>query len=227
MCCGNVEKHRVFPQFHKTPSVTWVLKIIPASLWAHTKARLQPRITGIKINTHIIGVHTKLRTIPLSHTGIRNNTRIIGVHTKLRTIPLSHTGIRNNTRITLGEAFQNYRSPCHTGIKNNTRIIGEYTKLRTIPLSHAGIKINTRITESTHYDLATLSLPHNTGIENNTRIIGEHTKLRTRPLSHTVIKINTHITLGEAFQNYCSTCHTGIKNNTRTTDSTHYDLATL
>ena len=106
-----------------------------------------------------------------NNISVERLTRIIGVHTKLRTIPLSHTGIRNNTRITLGEAFQNYRSPCHTGIKNNTRIIGEYTKLRTIPLSHAGIKINTRITESTHYDLATLSLPHNTGIKNNTRII--------------------------------------------------------
>ena len=32
------------------------------------------------------------------------------------------TGIKNNTRITLGEAFQNYCSPCHTGIKINTHI---------------------------------------------------------------------------------------------------------
>ena len=32
------------------------------------------------------------------------------------------TGIKINTRITLGEAFQNYCSPCHTGIKINTHI---------------------------------------------------------------------------------------------------------
>ena len=32
VCCGNVEKHRVFPQFHKRPSVTRVLKLIPTLL---------------------------------------------------------------------------------------------------------------------------------------------------------------------------------------------------
>ena len=47
------------------------------------------------------------------------------------------TGIKNNTRITLGEAFQNYCSPCHTGIKINTHITTDapFTSARHTPTS--------------------------------------------------------------------------------------------
>ena len=51
--------------------------------------------------------------------GIKNNTRIIGVYTKLRTIPLSHTGIKNNTRIIAGIHYVTHYRHC-MGIKINT-----------------------------------------------------------------------------------------------------------
>ena len=106
--------------------------------------------TGIKINTHTMGGHTKLRTTSLCHTGIKINTRTIGGRTLSHEHTFCHTGIKINTRITWGiHPFVVAFFAVTRVLKLIPMLFGEHTKLRTTSLNHTGIKNNTRATGGT------------------------------------------------------------------------------